>query len=683
VVRVPHLAVVLGLCVALLVSLGTTAWAVQPSELLLPNTTKGFISTHDVEEMRAKFNATQLGEMIQDPVMEPFVDDLRRQARERLERAGRRLGVTLDDVDGVYGGEVALALIQPDPRDKMSHATALLVDVTGKQQQLNALLAKIDANQRAKRAVRSQRAAAGVNITIYTQPLAAGQRTPTVVCYFIKDDQLVASDDLNTAVQIAGRFGGNATDTLASVPAFRFTMDRNRQEAGDQRHHIRWFIEPFGYVEASRASSGVRRRRGTDMLAILQRQGFPAVRGVGGNVFFATADVEMLHRTYVYAPPVRRPAGAPAGEKYDLAMRMLDFPNSANVKHLDPQPWTLPDVATYLSFNWRMKEAFAYSETLVDAIAGDKGVFEEIWLSLKTDPHGPKIDIYGGLVNHLGTRATLLSDVKEPIDLKSERLLALIEVIDPATVAATVERAFREDPQARKHTFQGHTIWVISQDEELTGVDSPELLIEGAGFVSAAEVEVAQRPAPARPRPGDEALPNMAVTVYERHLVVSTHVDFIERLIAEADAGAGLGAAKDYQQVMLQLEKFGSANDSFRVFSRTDESYRATYELLRQNRLPQSETMLARILNAVTQNEEQEGRRQQQIDGSKLPPFEQVKKYLGPSGLYVQSEDNGWIVVGCLLRKGPPPPPEALGEPEGNASLSGEAPAADAETAAP
>ena len=28
-----------------------------------------------------------------------------------------------------------------------------------------------------------------------------------------------------------------------------------------------------------------------------------------------------------------------------------------------------------------------------------------------------------------------------------------------------------------------------------------------------------------------------------------------------------------------------------------------------------------------------------------------MKKYLGPTGAYVQSEDDGWYVVGCLLKK--------------------------------
>jgi hypothetical protein len=99
------------------------------------------------------------------------------------------------------------------------------------------------------------------------------------------------------------------------------------------------------------------------------------------------------------------------------------------------------------------------------------------------------------------------------------------------------------------------------------------------------------------------------------------------------------------------LGALGSNHDSLHFFTRTDESYRATYELFKQGKLPESETILARLLNAMMGPQEEGVMRKQELDGSKLPAFEQVKKYLGPGGLFVQSEDDGWWLVGGLLRK--------------------------------
>lgn len=623
------------------------ALAVVPSEQLLPSTTKGFIAAPDIDLVRSKFNETQLGALVHDPVMQPFIEDLKQQIGQKLEQAGKRLAVRWDDLEGVYGGEVALALVQPNPQDKNSHATVLVVDITGKRPQADALLAKIDANQRAAKATRTSQKEAGVEITAYTRPTADDPKVTQTAYYFIAGDQLVACDDLTTTQGIIHRLGGKTQDSLASVAAFSDIMQRCAS-ASQTTYHIRWFVEPFGYAEAARAAQGGRRKRGTDLLKILPGQGFNAIQGVGGHLYFATDQTELLHRTYVYAPPVVRKAGDKSRDKYNLAMRMLDFPNSPAADGLEPPPWVLPEVGSYLSFHWRMKEAFHYSETLVDAIIGDKGAFQEIWLSLKTDVNGPQIDIYSGLLDHLGTRATILSDVRVPVDLKSERLMALVEVTNPQAVAATVEKAFKKDPAAKRRVFRDQTIWEIVQDEGLA--EEAELMIEGAGFVSTTDT--------ARPRPDEEEakrLPNMAITVFAGHLIVATHVDFVQDLIVHAQQQPAdtLGQRADYQRVREALTRLGAGHDSFRFFSRTDHSYRATYELVRQGKLPQSETMLARLLNALMGPVEEGTVRKQEIDGSKLPEFSLVQKYLGPAGLFVQSEENGWWIVGCLLKKEP------------------------------
>jgi hypothetical protein len=78
--------------VALILLLACPAAAVQPSELLLPATTKGFISTHDVDEVRTKFNETQLGALVADPVMKPFIEDLKQQIGRKLDKLERSWG---------------------------------------------------------------------------------------------------------------------------------------------------------------------------------------------------------------------------------------------------------------------------------------------------------------------------------------------------------------------------------------------------------------------------------------------------------------------------------------------------------------------------------------------------------------------------------------------------------------
>jgi hypothetical protein len=629
------------------------AWAVPASESLLPATSKLLISTQDVDEVRAKFKETQLGQLVNDPVMKPFIDDLKEQIGAKLEKAGKKLGLKWADMEGVYAGEVALAMVQPDAKDKASHATVLLVDITGKRDKADALLAKVDANQKTNKAIRSALKAGGVEMVVYSQPLEAGQKVADKAYYYIKDDVLVATDHATVATEIAGRFGGAAKDSLATLGAFKSTMALTAQAAGGGEHHLRWFVEPFGYAEVSRAIQGGRRKRGNDMLKILKEQGFTGIQGVGGNIAFATGNEEILHRTYVYAPPAAGKMGEHAKDRYSLAMRMLQFPNSVKPTDLDPQAWVMPDVASYLTFNWDMRNAFEMSKTLVDAIAGDEGVFDDIWLSLETDPNGPKINIRKELIDHLAQRVTVMSDVKLPVDAKSERLMFLVEVNKPDIVAKALDKAFKADPAAKKRmTKDGHTIWELTQEEGIAE-DATDFQIEGAGFVSKDEKKDSKEVlVAAEEEEEDPVLPNMALTVFQGHLIVSTHVEYIvEFLDRFGKGGPDLAGTPEFKQVDAAMKRLQSSHDSFRFFTRTDEAYRATYELIKQNKLPQSETMLARMLNAMFKPAEEGAIRKQAIDGTKLPAYEMVMKYFGPGGFYVQSERDGWLVVGCLLKK--------------------------------
>jgi hypothetical protein len=72
--------------------------------------------------------------------------------------------------------------------------------------------------------------------------------------------------------------------------------------------------------------------------------------------------------------------------------------------------------------------------------------------------------------------------------------------------------------------------------------------------------------------------------------------------------------------------------------------------MIKIGKLPESESVFAKILNAMLA-EDEDMVRKPEIDGSKLPDFELVKKYLGPGGTFVQSEDEGWYLVGTLLKK--------------------------------
>lgn len=628
----------LSLCMslAMLLNVSSTAFAVQPADRLAPATTKGFLSVDDMDELRARFNQTQLGELMNDPVMKPFTDDLKQQLENKLTQAGMRIGLTVQDLEGVYGGEVAMAVIQPNNDEKL-HAMAMIVDVTGHLPQANELLTKVDRNMQQRNASRSQVAAAGIPMTVYTLPRKRGETETRMSILFLAQDQLVACDHLDTAKEIAVRVAGmDAGSTLSSVVAYTQSMKRCEEASGGETPQARWFIEPFGYAEVNRAANGGRKKRGTDMLKVLEHQGFDAIQGVGGWVWFKTDSHEVLHRSFVYAPPIALDNGQAVRERYRLAARMMQFPNQ---EPLIAQNWVPRELGTYVTFNWKMIDAFHYSETLVDELAGAEGVFADVLDGIKNDPTGPQVDLLNDLVAHFGERATVLGDAKLPVTPKSERLMFAIELTNAQAAQRTIDKAMSTDPNAKKRMFGKQVIWEIVNEE---ASEVPALQIDGGfgGFGDEPE-EDEEKP----------VLPNSAVTVAHGHLLISSHVDFIVDLLKQVAAPDSLGQAADYQLVNRALNKLGADVESFRTFSRTDEAYRVTYELLKQNRMPESESMFGKMLNRMLGTGEKGVTREQEIDGSKMPEYDAVRRYLGPAGMYVHSYEDGWYIAGVLLHK--------------------------------
>ena len=76
-----------------------------------------------------------------------------------------------------------------------------------------------------------------------------------------------------------------------------------------------------------------------------------------------------------------------------------------------------------------------------------------------------------------------------------------------------------------------------------------------------------------------------------------------------------------------------------------------TQDLLKTNRMPQSESLFGKLLNSMLSDSRQEGPRKQLIDGSTLPDYDVARRYLGPAGGTMTTEPTGWFVTGFTLSK--------------------------------
>jgi hypothetical protein len=614
--------------------LAAPVWSAPPSDQLLPAATKGYVSVPNVDDFRERWSRSQMGKLAADPIMEPFVKDLQRQIREKYIKNRFNIAVTWDELAEACGGELTLASIQPDDSEQgQAHASVLIVDVTGRQAAAERILDEAARQLVAKGGQRRVASAAGHEIIIFDLPRQRGEALADQVMHFLVDDVLVLANHETICADILRRHvSGVREDSLADSVAYRRVMDRVQSEAGSMAPQVKWFIEPFGYAEVVRAARGGPRKRRKDMLAIFKAQGFDAIEGVGGWVHWMTDEHEMMHRTFVFAP------GQPGSEsRFQLAARMLDFPNREQWSWPD---WIPRDLASATAFQVKSQEAFEYSSTLVNAIVDDDNFFEDLLASIRDDPAAPQIDVRNDFVAHLGDKVTVIFDHTFPITPQCERMLVAITVKDEAALRLTLHKAFVSYPDARRLVVEGHTVWEYLEPDD-TATSDLDLSIDGIDAIGAAPAADDE----------DDILRNSALTVANGQFMVATHVDLLRKIFAERSSDDRLALSQDVQLITTHLDRLGAGNDALRSFSRTDETTRPTYELIRQGKMPESESMLGRILNRLLGPDEQDVLREQTIDGSQLPDFQAVRRYLGPAGLFTRTETDGWYCTGLLLNK--------------------------------
>jgi hypothetical protein len=326
-----------------------------------------------------QWNQTQLGQLFDDPAMEPFANDLKRQIEESSFFAKHDIGLTWDDLKDVAAGELAIGLIHlPNEHP----AVAMLVDTTGNAEKLDALIEKIAASLKENGAKRSERSVQGQNVIVYELKVEMEGDPQRRVAYCVKDEVLIAASEVAAIADILGRWGGDGTKAIGSYKPFVSIMDRCRSHAGEAKPDVRWFFDPFGYAAAAQilAEEVGEANENQEMVDALRKSGFEAIKGVGGFVHVLDGSYELLHRTAIHAPP-----------PHTQSMKMLAFPNGGD---LSAQDWVPAELAYYVTFHCDVKKAFANFGPVFDALfgEGEEGVWIDVLDSLKEDPNGPRID---------------------------------------------------------------------------------------------------------------------------------------------------------------------------------------------------------------------------------------------------------------------------------------------------
>jgi hypothetical protein len=624
--------------------------AFPPSEKIFPASTRGWVSISHGPEFRQRFNRTQYGLLLKDPSMKPFIESVRKQLESSNSGRLGRLGLTLDDLLEVAGGEYALGAVE-SPAGKL--ATVVLVDVTGHDAQARGLVDKMNQRMIEQKGTKVATNGGGP-LTVYQFAPAedSGRTGEQRVAFALAGSALIVGDDPALITQVMGTLGQGRGDCVGSLPAFGTIIGRCQSQVPATAAAVRWYVDPLPFAKAYQATNPPReKRKGPDYVAILGRQGFDAVKAAGGVVVFDDGGHAMRHHTMVYAPPL--PGRQPfAADRFDLAARMLQFPD---VEAIAPQSWVPRDVSGWTSLQFDIRNAFATVESLVDDVVGEKGVYDDVIASVKEDPDGPQIDLEKDLVACLGSRVTLITDHATPIGTDSERMVIAVEAVDPERVAATVAKSMSIDPDMAKIDVQGNVAWELI--DRSMAIPQLEVELPGGAVPHADHDDDAHRRRAKLREREEKLLPHSVVTVAHGHLFVASHRDILERVLATKGDVEALGSAADYGQIATELNRLLPGKAATRSFTREDEAIRPAYEMLRQGSMPKSKSLTGQLLNGILGDGKPGTVRTQRLDGSTLPDFEMVRRYFGTVGVGMQSLPEGWYITGVTL-------PRSLQEPE-------------------
>lgn len=622
--------------------LGILCFAATPSvfgidaDKVFPESTKGFFSISSAERLAGQWRETQVGILMQQPEMKVFWEDLSRQVGTQV---SSRLGLTLDDIRLIPSGEVAGGVIAPVGQKP---GFVLFMDITGRLSESETLLKNLEQKLKDRKAVKSTVQITGENASVFTFEGSEEYPAQRQVVYLLSGNYFIVSEQMYLVDLIAQRLKGERSNPLAEDPGYFAVMKRCETDLGETEAEpiLRWFVHPLQLGDAIRSNLNLpaKRKARTSIFQTLSEVGFDAILGIGGTLQFKADELEFVHRTYVHAPQPHRDA-----------MNMFVFPN---VEQFSSPRWIPAEVAGGTNFNFEPLEAFDNFGPLFEAFVmqGDRA-WDHMLQRFKDDPYGPQMDIREEFIQHLGRGVVAFTKYRQPIDLESENLFVAIEIKNGKTpqMKQALEKFLIDDGDFERKEVGDYIFWQMKPREEINRLD---ISIKGPpipGMKSTPSVD------PRLEEESEPFFPKGVITVAYDHLLLSNNVVFMEEFLSNpVEESGSLSNTEDYKYVQEIFDSMQTGREPhfLRSFTRSSESVRPTYEMIRQGKLPQSKAILARVLNLLlTPPEFEEEIRPAKIDGSKMPEFESIERYFGPAGVIGIAEPGGWFIKGFSVKK--------------------------------
>jgi hypothetical protein len=242
-------------------------------------------------------------------------------------------------------------------------------------------------------------------------------------------------------------------------------------------------------------------------------------------------------------------------------------------------------------------KAYGAVESLVDNFLGPGALASHIQ-NLADHPETGNIHVKKDLIDQITGTIVLAEDQGQSGGKSAAGMLFGIQIKNAATARATLTKVVGLiGGKVNEREFQGETLY----DLELPAGDE-----DG----------------------GDDAPNHLGIAVSEGHILVATDVRLVERVLRGTGDGETLADSPAYKKIAA---KFPAKTASI-SFSRVDTQYKVILDALKSGQ----------VGNLFGGDD--------LFDFSKLPDFDSIKKYLPPTGSYMEVDARGLRITSFSLR---------------------------------
>lgn len=315
----------------------------------LPNGVLLYLSAPDVVTAHESFQKTGISQLINDPALEKFRQQLVEKFNDVEKKTQDELGLSISDITSLFSGEVTLAVVRPVGQ---SLGGVLFVDIGGHQDILEKLIAKAEAADEEGKAEKETDTIGDQKITVYTIAVKDDEDAePVTVAYFIKDDKLVVASAVSILESILDQWDGTAEDSFARNEIYSEIIGKCTVK--DSRPAMQYFIDPVGLLV-----SGLSMNPDTQLFAGMVYSpafGLNGLKGIGGTLELATDEFDSIGRAMYY---VDGPASG--------LLKIFEFRPSISA----PPKWVPAGAGQFIAFDWNIKGAYEAIESIYDSFTG-------------------------------------------------------------------------------------------------------------------------------------------------------------------------------------------------------------------------------------------------------------------------------------------------------------------------